>query len=533
MSVLVLLILVLGFILLFHLVHLYKTRNAPPGPPGLPIIGNLHQLNTSSWLLFASWRQKYGDIIHLSLGPQPVIILNTHKVAYELLDKRSAIYSDRPRLIVATETLTKNRLLGIARWGERWRKMRRAAHESLKKEVVGEMYGEIVWRDAVLLASGLRFESSTPAENGENSREEVTTTLAPPTWISHLERYTSSLFTAIAYDIPPIHSTTDPLIRSVCSLTSYITRATYPGAHLVEFFPILNYLPSSLPSPLSFLIKWKRDAEDAYTRYNGAFESIYARVEERVKRGIEDKKSFARTLVEEDEKYRLTRHEASWLAASMFVAGADTTANTLAWLIVILARFRRVQEKGTSNADISTDTPRLPRPSDLPHLPYCQAVIREALRWRPVDPLGLPHVSVENDVFGEWEIQKGTILLPNVWSMNRDVDVYGPDADEFKPERFLYRKRGQSEPWLREVREEGHVNFGFGRRICVGKHVANLSVLMSMVMILWGWKVRPQLLNPVNVDNPSTDEEEEEESSKKYVEPKLGKDDEVRDGVVV
>ncbi|KAF5368067.1 hypothetical protein D9758_004451 [Tetrapyrgos nigripes] len=147
-------------------------------------------------------------------------------------------------------------------------------------------------------------------------------------------------------------------------------------------------------------------------------------------------------------------------------------------------------------------------------------------------------------------IKKGTILLPNVWAMNRDVEVYGEDAEEFRPERFLERERvavdqdsespegggggikwkwklvsGVRDPSKRDkeeyacLREDGMVNFGFGRRICVGRHLAMSSILFNMVMILWAWEVLPPR-------NGNGDGEE-------YVEPKLGIDDEVRDGVVV
>ncbi|KAF5367973.1 hypothetical protein D9758_004443 [Tetrapyrgos nigripes] len=655
----------LVFLLLF-LVYRYRKHNyddaVPPGPPGLPIIGNLLQLTSSNclWLVFESWKETYGPIIHLSIPSFPsfipfvhqlnqsIIILNTHKVAYDLLSKRSALYSDRPRLIVANETLTRNGLLGLARWGEKWRRTRRAAHESLKKEMVvngssgrGGLYDGIIMREGVLLAAGLGSITTTPAA-GNGSTD----------WLSHLSRTSSSLFTSIAYDTPPLHSPQDPLIHAVCSLTTHVTRASYPGAHLVEILPFLNDLPKWIPG-VNWVNRWKKEAEDAYERYTEAFEGIYGEVEERVRREGENEKnegkgSFARKLVETNHRHRLTKTEASWLAASMFVAGADTTANTMAWLLTILAKYRDVQAKAaaeihaylasastpsptSTNASASASAslssppcPRLPTPTDLPNLPYCRAVLRESMRWRPVDPLGLPHVCVEDDVYvcvdaesssdedvqfesesesestgmrngngnGEKEktqtrtgtvgpskpqpkqkaktylIKKGTILLPNVWAMNRDVEVYGEDAEEFRPERFLERERvavdqdsespeggggggggikwkwklvsGVRDPSKRDkeeyacLREDGMVNFGFGRRlrldsfdlelycvvlICVGRHLAMSSILFNMVMILWAWEVLPPR-------NGNGDGEE-------YVEPKLGIDDEVRDGVVV
>ena len=108
----------------------------------------------------------------------------------------------------------------------------------------------------------------------------------------------------------------------------------------------------------------------------------------------------------------------------------------MAWLVVVLARYRDVQTKGTyphslpfllianmvstAAAEIhaltnaSGSSPRLPTPADLPNLPYCTAVIREAMRWRGVDPLGLPHVSVQDDVWRGWEIKKVRFLCSSI-----------------------------------------------------------------------------------------------------------------------
>lgn len=80
----------------------------PPGPPGLPIIGNLHQLQTSRvWLQWEAWGKKYGPVIHLNMLGQSIIILQSAKAAQDLLARRGAIYSDRPRLVLAGELALK------------------------------------------------------------------------------------------------------------------------------------------------------------------------------------------------------------------------------------------------------------------------------------------------------------------------------------------------------------------------------------------------------------------------------------------
>ena len=73
----------------------------PPGPKPLPIIGNVHQAPKShGWRTYREWSQEYGPIVHLNMLGQPVIILSTSEVAHDLLSKRGATFSDRPRLFV-------------------------------------------------------------------------------------------------------------------------------------------------------------------------------------------------------------------------------------------------------------------------------------------------------------------------------------------------------------------------------------------------------------------------------------------------
>jgi hypothetical protein len=73
----------------------------PPGPKPLPIIGNVHQAPKSyGWRTYREWSKQYGPIVHINMLGQPVIILSTSEVARDLLAKRGAIFSDRPRLFV-------------------------------------------------------------------------------------------------------------------------------------------------------------------------------------------------------------------------------------------------------------------------------------------------------------------------------------------------------------------------------------------------------------------------------------------------
>ena len=165
-------------------------------------------------------------------------------------------------------------------------------------------------------------------------------------------------------------------------------------------------------------------------------------------------------------------------------AGAETTYTALSWWALAMIAHPEVQRCAQVELDSVVGRSRVPTFSDVSSLPYIQAIVKEVLRWRPPLPFSVPHCTTEDDWYNGMFIPKGTICLPNPWKCHHDPASYGSDAARFNPGHFL-DFCGKIIPGPAETRGEGRVMFGFGKRTCIGNHVANDSLFIFIAMTLW------------------------------------------------
>lgn len=84
-----------------------RPKDYPPGPPTLPIIGNLHQIpSEKKYLQFQQWAQEYGPVYSLMLGTKVMVVLNSDVAIRSLIDQKGAIYSSRPENYIAQDVLS-------------------------------------------------------------------------------------------------------------------------------------------------------------------------------------------------------------------------------------------------------------------------------------------------------------------------------------------------------------------------------------------------------------------------------------------
>jgi cytochrome P450 len=160
----------------------------------------------------------------------------------------------------------------------------------------------------------------------------------------------------------------------------------------------------------------------------------------------------------------------------------------MSWWTLAMMAYPETQARAQAELDEVVGRSRLPTFADYPHLPYIRAMVKEILRWSSFLPMSVPHQSTEDDWYDGMFIPKATICIPNVWHMNRDPEIYGEDAAQFNPARYL-DTNGDVIPGPSDTKEEGHLTFGFGRRICIGRHIANDSAFITIAMMLWASKI--------------------------------------------
>lgn len=266
----------------------------------------------------------------------------------------------------------------------------------------------------------------------------------------------------------------DPLVEINHRLVEIFASVTLPGAWLVDIIPWLKYLPDWVPGT--------------------GFKSVARRARLVVTASAEVPFRFAKERASETE-YRTTRSEPSivgellrtrkedesisdediqWTVGSLYGAGIDTTGSTLRTFFLAMSVFPEVQRRAQEEIDEVVGRSRLPRHEDRANLPYVNAVVKESLRWLPSVPLGVPHATQADDELRGFRIPRGAILMPSTWWFTRDPTVYR-DPEIFNPERYLAP--------LDEPDPAGFV-FGFGRRICPGRRLAESTIFLAVAKVL-------------------------------------------------
>ncbi|KAK3071707.1 hypothetical protein LTR53_008173 [Teratosphaeriaceae sp. CCFEE 6253] len=458
---------------------IYAWLHLPPGPRPLPFLGNKFDIPKSSpWLQFEKWSKQYGPIFTLWIGRKPTLIISDPQIAADLMEKRSNKYSSRPRMVVMGEVYNGNASILTQPYGKAWLTRRKLLHQALSPKAL-RLY--------------------KPTQEAEASRLCHALLKNPEGWEKELERFTSSVVFCVAYG-HRIDSLKAQVISDRFRYMHFMASLNIPGKYLAESFPWLAQLPT-------LLAPWKSKVQRVGAEEGRANWMLLDMVQQEIAKAkaqgdpetVPD--SLTKLLLEMREKEDVPLNDIhfSYVPASLFGAGSDTTASTLCSAFLGLVTHPSVLRAAQAELDEVVGSDRTPTFEDEVNLPYLRALAKETLRWRPVAVLGgTPHASTEADEYEGWQIPSGTTVLGNSWAINLN-EAYYPDPHRYDPVRFLSDdERAQlgidKQPYVGSKvhpAKAGHSSFGWGRRICPGADLAANSLYIALAKLIWAYDILP------------------------------------------
>ncbi|KAG8665189.1 hypothetical protein FPOAC2_14444 [Fusarium poae] len=434
-------------------------KNVPPGPKPLPILGNIRDMPDGSTPEYQHWikfKDLYGSISHVSILGQSLIILHDRDAANAILEKTSTKTSGRPQFIFGNEMCGYNQILSFKPYGKLLKQHRKLVHQQLGTKTAASRFRDI--------------------QDVESRRLLLRILGNPEKLLTHIKTEASAIILKMTYGYSLEPENPDPLALLIEQMMANFSLAFIPMSWPVDVLPFLRYLPEPLPG-----MSFKRIARDWNANMRMVVDVPYNFVKRQIAKRS-NRPSYVSSLIKQhdgdlDEE---TDTAIKQTAAVMYAGGADTTVSSIRGFVLAMLLFPDVQRKAQQEIDSVVGTERLPQFEDRDNLSYVDALVKEALRWIPVIPMGVVHSADEDIHYKDFVIPKGASFLPATWWFLHDPAIYS-DPSSFNPDRYL------------EPRNEPHPNFasfGFGRRVCPGRFLADESLFISISRLLAVFEIK-------------------------------------------
>lgn len=435
-----------------------------PAAPGLPLIGNLHQLDTRRMhLVLEDWQRQLGPMYTLRLGRRPVLVMADSEIAQTLLRDRP----QRWRRMHAVESVI-SEMMGapgvFAAEGESWLPQRRLVMQSLAPTHLRGYFPALV-----AITQRLHRRWATAAQRGETIevRED-------------LIRYTVDVTTRLAFGEDPntLEDSGDVIQK-----------------HLALIFPMTM---SRMNSPFPYWRWFKLPRDHALDRSLAAVRQHIHGLIERARARMRSQPDAppanlleALLAVRDGPDSPFSDDDVVANVQTILLAGEDTTAVSLAWAMPYLAADPALQQRLRGIAcEVLGDAAVCSDLDDVRRLDAFEAVVNESLRFRPTVPLLFLEANEEVQV-------AGMTLPPRtvVWLLLRPEmldERHFADAAAFRPERWEREHKslgaaGGGCPLAHNPR--AHLQFGAGPRVCPGRHLAVVEMRLVLSMLMKGFRV--------------------------------------------
>lgn len=454
-----LLLLVLAAVALVARWQKERSRNLPPGPLALPLVGNLLQLGTGpTYKVFRKLSEKYGPVFSLHFGSQRVVVVFGYEMLREVLVTRGDEFTDRGSFPL-TEKANQNLGLFMSN-GAAWVQMRRFTLATLRDFGMGKRgLEEQVQEETGLLLQELARTKGQPLDPSTLLTAAMGNSICRILFGHRFDYGDEQYLDVLRRVAQNFLLESSPLGKLYNILPGLLERL--PGSHWTFFhntFFVQDFLtrkveenavagePTTAP----------RDFSDAFLRK------------------MEQEKENPKTAFTQDN-LRVTVFD-------IFLAGTETTSMTLRYCLMVLLQHPDVAEKIQEEIERVIGTERPPALRDRAAMPYTDAVIHEVQRFLDLIPLGFVRTVARDTPLGGFTIPKGCTIYPVLSSALKDPRHF-KNPEVFDPQHFLDEKGAFK-------KNEAFIPFSAGKRMCLGESMARTQLFLFLTAILQRFRLR-------------------------------------------
>ncbi|KAK2378033.1 cytochrome P450 71D10 [Trifolium repens] len=441
-----------------------STINLPPGPWTLPLIGNIHQIITSSLPHhgFKKLSEKYGPLMHLKLGQVSFLIVTSPTMAKEIMKTHDLSFCDRPNLLLSTIWSYNATDIIFSPYGEHWRQIRKIC--------------------VVQLLSAKRVQSF------RSIREEE---------VSNLVKSISANEGSVVNLTRMIYTLTNGIVARAC----FGKRNKHQQEFISAIDETVSLLGGFCIADLYPSIKILQRVNRTKTK----IEKIHREIDMILQDIIDDHKSILKEANKDEDlvdvllkiqkencqsQNPLTDDDFKSIIQDMFGAGSETSSGIVLWGMSQIIKNPKIMEEAQAEIRRVFDKKGNVDETELHQLIYLKSVIKETLRLHPTVPLLLPRECRERCRINGYDIPAKTRVAINVWAIGRD-QKYWVEAESFKPERFI------NNPIDFKGTDFEYLPFGAGRRMCPGITfgLPNIELPLAQLLYHFDWKLPNKVKN--------------------------------------
>ncbi|WCJ31977.1 Cytochrome P450 71B10 [Euphorbia peplus] len=444
-----------------------EKKHVPPGPPGLPIIGNLHHLGTLPHRSLSELSKKYGDVMLLHLGYVPTLIISSSEAAKQILKTHDLKTCSRP-LLSCTGKLSYNYLdISFTPYTHYWRDVRKlCAVELFSQNRVESFRFDREEEVRLMIDSIIKCSSSG-----------VTVDLSEKTMLLTAEVICrvafGKSFNERGLDQKKFQGTVHECLEMLGCFSS------------TDFFPYVGWILDRISGLDSRLQKIFQEFDDFYEKII----DDHVKKEKLNKQGddiIDVLLDVEKSQSESAHGIQFSKHNIKAILMNIFLAAVDTGAITMVWTMAELVKNPMVMKKVQDEVRSHIGSNRNVNECDIKNLSYLKMVIKESLRLHPAVPLLLPREVISQFNINGYEIFPKTRIQVNAWAIGRDPKLW-KNPEEFYPERFI-----DNQPIdYKEQNNYDMLPFGGGRRGCPGVSMAMALIELALANLLlhFDWKL--------------------------------------------